>query len=117
MYTNADISLFSVGDGYAKTTIYGVFWSEQSRRAVSERGIAKIKETVLYIPKAHLPSELSIALGDIVVRGTAAAPPPEASEESLAVWHKALSGTFTVSGITVCDYGSENMQHIKVVLK
>lgn len=121
MFTNSDITVFSLKDEkFTRTEIRKVFRMEEIDRETSNNGVRHYKHATVYIPLSSVPDNFTLNVGDVIVKGIVQHSPAQDTENEYSKWHKYIKANFesnTVTEISMHDYGSPDMQHIKVVAK
>lgn len=120
MYTNKDITVFTFVNGKCKRTeIKKVFWTESIDRVTTDKGIKHHTTATVYVPLSSMPDKFSLNVGDIVIKGIVREVPESNDEKAFSEWHKYVKtyfNTFTVTAVSLHDYGSTDMQHVRVVM-
>ena len=107
MTTNKSMTLFHKGivnheQTWTKTFIDGVMWQEKTR-VNPTTGYSDVSEVNVYVPFLIY----NVKNEDVIVAGETNAEKPSDIKE----------GIYTITSVSLCDYGSEEMQHTEIVGK
>ncbi len=120
MFTNKDITVFSFNKNeYVRTEIRRVFWDEYEERSSTDKGIKKNNKVSVFIPMSSMPGKFALRTGDVVLKGIVKYSPAANDEKAISEWHRYVEKHYdvhTVTAIFIRDYGSDDMQHIEVVM-
>nr|WP_308743206.1 DUF6751 family protein [uncultured Anaerocolumna sp.] len=121
MYTNADITVYTLSDGYKTHHIEGVFWDESKQSNVIKSGLSTIDSITIYVPFENIPSEIKFTTGkDYIVKGLINDTIDNSSPQKYSETFAALKKKHDVFTLSVCDkkdYGSEDMRHYELACK
>jgi len=111
MYTNADITVYTLYDGYKTHNIEGVFWDESKQSNMIKSGLSTIDSITIYVPFENMPSGIKFTTGkDHVVKDLINDTLDNSSQQAYSESFTALKKKYDVFSLTVCDkkdYGSE----------
>lgn len=120
MKTNTDITLYrynAVTTGFDRIHIKAAFWQECKAANVLESGMQTADSTVVYIPIMFKDDAPSNCAKDMLVKGDCAFVFDNSNAKSISdslKQFKAERSFVTVSSIDTKDYGTANLQHIKI---
>ena len=123
MYTNTDITLYSLKDGaYTRLVINSVFWDDVKQSNVNKSGLTTSDSVKIFIPVGSMTVPLKFALAkDLIVKGISELVIDSTSQASISASLKALKESnekvVTVSIVDEKLYGSLEMQHIEISCK
>ena len=129
MYTNTDITIYSVG-GNGSITRHAItgqngkkaaFWDEVKQSNIMKSGLASADSVKIMIPIANIPDGMAFNLTkDMVVKGIISFDFDNTSAATRAASLTALKAAYTVYAINAADaklYGSPSMQHYQLSCK
>ena len=126
MYTNTDITIYSVGGNGSITrhTITGkngkkaALWDEVKQSNILKSGLASADTIKIMIPAVNIPEGMTFSLAkDMVVKGVIDFEFDNTSDATRAASLKSLKASHAVYGINAADaklYGSPGMQHYQI---
>lgn len=115
MFTNADMTIYSLKDGkYTRTVIEEVFWNAVKESNTIKSGMTTVDSVKIIIPKYSAPVFTVTTGKDLVIEGVIDYEFDNSSQKTQSESLKHLKDNYEVVTVTSFDpklFGNEHMQH------